>query len=245
MTGTEDGGAVPEPHGFELDAEDRDVITEVINIGVGRAAAALSQLIGEEVRLVAPTMEILSRAAAAGHLGTLTGNNIMGVRQDFVGPLTGIAALVFPERRSLEIVRAVVANSPALEDISELEQETLLEIGNILLNNCLGTISNILGVRSTASLPVLVLGTAEEIFCQSSEGGEGLVLFLHIAFSVRSQDVTGYLTFLLDFANAGRFIELIRDHLEKTIEAHAVSPGPSQMCPSPKCPSPKPGEDGS
>jgi len=203
--------------GFVLAEDDRDVVTEVINIGVGRAAAALSRMIGEEVRLVVPSTEILTRAAAAAHLASLTRDTIMGVRQDFVGPLTGIAALVFPEKRSLDIVRAVIGNSYTLEDITELEQETLLEIGNILLNNCLGTISNILEARSTASLPVLIVGTAEEIFYQdvSEDDEDGLVLFLHIGFSVRSRDVTGYLTFILDLASAEKFIKLLHEHLEK------------------------------
>jgi len=202
--------------GFDLNEDDQDIVTEVINIGVGRAAAALSRMIGEEVRMVAPSTEILSRPAAAALLGNLTNDKIMGVRQEFVGPLTGVAALVFPEKRSLEIVRAVVGSDYPIEDITELEQETLLEIGNILLNNCLGTISNIFQARSTASLPVLVQGTAEELFCRDTEdqAGDGMVLFLHIGFSVRSRDVTGYLTFILDLATAEKFIGFIHAYLE-------------------------------
>lgn len=228
MTGGREAAPLSELRDLALDADERDVITEVINIGVGRAAAALSRMIGEEVRLVAPATEILSRTAAARHLSELTRGNVMGVRQDFVGPLTGIAALVFPERRSLEIVRAVVANSYALEDISELEQETLLEIGNILLNNCLGTISNILEARSAASLPILVHGTAEDIFCENAGGEDGLVLFLHIGFSVRSRDVTGYLTFILDLANAEKFVELIHRHLERSLQTQSAAKAPAR-----------------
>ena len=49
----------------ELSAEERDVITELMNMGVGLAAASFSEMIGEEVLLSVPEVEVLPREAAA------------------------------------------------------------------------------------------------------------------------------------------------------------------------------------
>ena len=46
---------------------ERDAITEIANIAVGRAAASLRQIVGHEVLLSVPSVDILSRDAAAAH----------------------------------------------------------------------------------------------------------------------------------------------------------------------------------
>ena len=66
------------------------------------------------------------------------------MHQVFEGDITGRALLIFPETKSLELVRAITGGDLPLEDIIELEQEALAETGNILLNSCLATIANML-----------------------------------------------------------------------------------------------------
>ena len=66
----------------------------------------------------------------------------MGIHQVFEGEITGRALLIFPDTKSLELVRAVIGGELPLEEIIELEQEALAEIGNIILNGCLATIAN-------------------------------------------------------------------------------------------------------
>ena len=137
----------------ELSAEERDVITELMNMGVGLAAASFSEMIGEEVLLSVPEVEVLPREAAARLLAELASDRATGISQRFDGALVGLAALVFPEAKSLQIVQAVLRNACSLSEVTELAQETLLEIGNIILNACLGTNSNLARTEITSSLP--------------------------------------------------------------------------------------------
>ena len=60
------------------------------------------------------------------------------------GGFFGAALLIFPEKNSLELVRAVAGDHLSFEDILELEQEALAEIGNVILNGCMATIANLL-----------------------------------------------------------------------------------------------------
>ena len=49
----------------ELSEIERDAISEIANIGVSRAAASLRQMVGEQVLLSVPAVNIVSRSEAA------------------------------------------------------------------------------------------------------------------------------------------------------------------------------------
>ena len=89
---------------------------------------------------------------------------------------------LFPERNSLELVRAVVGNELPLEDIVDLEDEALAETGNIILNSWVATLANLLKSALKMSLPVVIRGDSSHMF---ESAGAGLVLFLHIRFEIR------------------------------------------------------------
>lgn len=197
-----------------LTNDERDIVTELMNIGVGHAAAAFSRMIGEEIAMSVPGVEVCDRPSANALLRDRLPGVLGGVRQSFDGPLTGVAALIFPERQSLQIVRTVLGHTNyPIEDITELEQETFLEIGNIVLNHCLGTLSNVLGLSCRSSLPQPIYDGAFELLSSSgSSSDDGMVLFLHIAFSIRSVDARGYLAFLLDVNGAAVFLARVREY---------------------------------
>lgn len=200
---------------LELTEDERDVVTELMNLGVGQAAAAFSQMIGEEITLSVPSVEVMSREAAAGALARLTSDRATGITQSFEGALAGVAALVFPEAKSLHIVRSVLGGAYPVQEITELAQETLLEIGNIILNACLGTIGNFLHTEVVSSLPALTSEVNRDLFAAAeAHGGDGgpddaVVLFLHIRFLIRSDDVSGYLMFVMDVVGVERFRQLV------------------------------------
>src|SRR6185369_12400694 len=111
----------------------------------------------------------------------------------------GRALLIFPETKSLELVRAVTGGELPLEDIIELEQEALAETGNVILNGCLATIANLLHRSLKMSLPEILRGSGADLFNLSPPPAAGdVVLFLYIDFAVRKRDINGYVALLLD-----------------------------------------------
>ena len=121
-----------------------DALTELVNISVSQAAFSLREMVKAQVHLSVPSVQLVSRARAIEILGQREISNLVAVHQVFEGDLTGRALLIFPETKSLELVRAITGGDLPLEDIIELEQEALAETGNILLNSCLATIANML-----------------------------------------------------------------------------------------------------
>src|SRR5829696_753752 len=143
---------------------ERDALSEVSNIAMARAANSLRQMLEHQVLLSVPTVEILSQEAATLIVAKPDNPNLVAVRQDFTGPFSGRALLIFPEANSLELVRAVVGRELPLEDIVDLEDEALAETGNIILNSWVATIANILKRGLKMSLPIVVRGDSRAMF---------------------------------------------------------------------------------
>ena len=71
-----------------------DALTEMVNIGVNRAAASLREMVGEQVLLSVPKVTLVSRDRAIAILGENEITNLVGVHQVFEGEITGRAVLV-------------------------------------------------------------------------------------------------------------------------------------------------------
>jgi chemotaxis protein CheC len=193
-----------------------DALTELVNLGVSNAATDLREMVREEVILSVPRVSIVSREEAISNLGEKEGKRLVAVAQDFEGDLRGRALLIFPETKSMELVRAVVGGDLSLEELVELEQEALAETGNVLLNGCLGTIANHLERSLRISLPEVSHGEGAELFGLSPrDSASDGVLFIYINFAVRQRDISGYIAMLLDLPSLTTLKELLGAFIER------------------------------
>jgi chemotaxis protein CheC len=184
---------------FNLSELQHDALVEIFNIGVGHAAAAMSLIVNEEVSMSVPSISFVNRTEAALMLVDSNTRRICGVSQHFYGAFDTEAILMFPEDKSLEIVRLMVGESVPLKELTDMEQEAMSEIGNIILNSCVGTLANIFGQELEGSLPVYHIGTSEDILAASGTyQGEAIVLMLHIDFVLEKHQIHGYVAFILD-----------------------------------------------
>jgi chemotaxis protein CheC len=184
----------------------QDALLEIFNIGVGNAANSMSQLINSEIKLSVPKLQILLKDHANVLNAFVHSNRICAVSQNFTGPLNACAFLVFPEGKTQEIVRRMLGESVSAEELNTMEAEALSEIGNIILNACISSMSDTLQTDFESTLPRYHLGSAKEIF-PFDEGENQFMLLLHIDFSMPKQKIDGYLVFLLSLES---FNELIR-----------------------------------
>jgi chemotaxis protein CheC len=193
-----------------------DALTELVNIGVSRAAFSLRDMVGSQVHLSVPTVSLVSRADAIAILAKREISNLVAVHQIFEGDITGRALLIFPETKSLELVRAITGGDLPLEDIIELEQEALAETGNILLNSCLATIANMLQRSLKMSLPEVLRGNAATFFSLAPppEAGD-VVMFLFINFAIRERDIDGYIAMIMDLPSLTALTHLLNEFIER------------------------------
>ena len=195
----------------QLSSLEIDAVTEIMNVGVGRAAASLSLMVKEEIQLSVPRAEVLYGRAARDHLA-LTGDHMVAVSEDFSGLIGGSAALLFPQARSLDLVRMVLDEEVSPEEVSELEQEALVEIGNIILNGCLSSVADALTGEIETSIPVLLRADLSSLV-PYEPNIEAMLLVLTINFMIKSRDIEGQIVFLMDMQAADAFRRMIAQYI--------------------------------
>lgn len=200
---------------MKLTSGQQDALIELINIGFGRAAASLSKLTGHRVVLEVPQIAMCPIEELSDYLRPLVENDIATVHQIFSGPVAGDALLVL-DQQSASILKELLTNEPALPlDIDASAREVLTEIGNILLNACLGTFGNLLKIQVSFSVPHLTLDTLESVVGSVTIGHQGLryALIVHAAFRLKNSSLTGYLVIVLGVASIDRLIREV-EHWE-------------------------------
>lgn len=177
-----------------------DAAVEVINVAVSRAAVSLSRLAGSAVQLSVPQLRFLQRDAALEELTCAVPGRMVGVVEQFSGPFAGSALLIFPESNSLRLVQTIVGDRMPLEEIPDMAEEAIIEVGNVLLNSCLAGMANLLKCRIEVTLPHCHCGTGPHLFSQAMrplDPGDTIIL-MSIDFLLKERDVRGFILLALD-----------------------------------------------
>ncbi len=202
--------------GVTLDDMERDALTELVNIGVSRAAVNLRKMVGQQVLLSVPSLEVLTRSGAVTLIREREYGPMVAVCQDFEGVFSGRALLIFPESNCLAMVRAVAGQSLTTEEASAIEEEALAETGNIVLNSCLATMANMLKQPLTMSLPEVIRSNGALLFAPRAEDTDGgIVLFLYINFAINDHDIRGYISMLMDLPSVQSLRVLIAEFIRQ------------------------------
>ncbi|WP_157220861.1 chemotaxis protein CheX [Flavisphingomonas formosensis] len=206
------------PEQISLGELERDALTEIVNIGVSRAASNLRKMVGDQVLLSVPSIEVVNQRRAARLIAEREATDLVAVRQDFSGPFSGRALLIFPETNSLELVRAVTGGELSVEDVVEMEHEALGETGNVILNSCLATMANMLKRSLSMTIPEVLRGDGATLFEVDDKGDtEGLVLFLYVDFAIRKRDIRGYIAMLMDIPSLATLKELLDEFIARVV----------------------------
>jgi chemotaxis protein CheC len=175
-----------------------DALTEIFNIGAGRAASSLSEIVGDEVKLSVPRIQLYQSTEINAEILSLNSPRLGAVKQNFSGPFTADAMLLFTEERAMEIVHDMMGSQVSVEDLAEFEQEAMCELGNIILNACLSSMADILKLTLNSSLPVYSVGETDAVLRQIiADANQPAMLVLHIDLAIEKRLSQGYLVFLL------------------------------------------------
>lgn len=197
-----------------LDELHLDALGELLNIGMGAAAASLSTMVKQEVTLTVPIINVILIKDIANNLDGIPPESVCAVKQHFDGNFSGDAFLLFSESKSLSLVQAVLGEALPFEQLGELEEEAITEIGNIILNACIGSLANIFNNQLESDVPLFLQDTLHNIFAEDSEENTlKHALLLRMAFNINKQGITGYVTFVMDLKS----ISEIKDQIDKML----------------------------
>lgn len=194
---------------MELTVSQKDSLTELINIGYGRAAGVLSELTGYRITLEVPQVTIHDIGVIGPMLSQILVAPVASVNQVFSGPVSGSALLLLDEPSALVMSRLLGDGRYISLELDTNAKEIITEIGNILLNACLGVFGNLLQIQVTFSVPRLSVEAVEKVLERVvNQPGEQVQygLMIHTRFQVKAADVTGYLVIVLGIASLDRLL---------------------------------------
>lgn len=191
----------------------KDALTELINIGFSKSAASLSELTGYRILLGTPDVKLLPIEELASVLADLVYDKIVTVHQIFNGALAGDAMLILNQEDSKRLVRLLL-NEDGTDTISEASvKDVLSEVGNIMLNSCLGMFGNILKIRISFTVPQLQLETLDKLIrtitIDNIEISYALVVSME--FQLRDKSISSYLILVLGITS----LEQLLNEVEK------------------------------
>ncbi len=169
-----------------------DALKEFINIGVGRAAASLNEMLKFRVILDVPFVKVLSPLQFKREMEDLGDKNLSSVKMGFYGPFSGTAALVIQPESASKLVNALTGAAAVKTSL----EETLREVANIVLNGVLGSMANILKHHISYSLPAYAEVTVKNLFFSEKIGNDTIFLLVRTRFKIRQIEVEGNIILL-------------------------------------------------
>jgi len=182
-----------------LTAQQIDSLVEVINIAFGRAAASLSDLTGHRVLLNVPKVSVAPLYELQNVLNGAISSDVASVHQIFTGAVAGSALLLLDYEGAVALSGLLNDSRVPTGRLDASDREVLTEVGNILLNACLGTFGNLLRVHISFSVPRLQIealnGLLQSLTIESEELKYALVVLTN--FQLRDSAIGGYLVIVL------------------------------------------------
>lgn len=141
----------------ELNTLELDTLKEIGSIGTGNAATALSELIGQQVRIKTPEVRIMGYNEAIDWIGgpeELTA----GVLVRLSGQVNGIMLSV----QKLDFINLVLESmlGKGVDDydsLQELESSALTEVGNIMISTFINALSGLVDMKIDLTVPAFTV----------------------------------------------------------------------------------------
>lgn len=207
-----------------------DALGEFINIAFSRTASSLSDITGQRVLLDVPQVNIYPIEEVAQNLVRFLPGDVASIHQPFDGAIAGDAFLILNYDGAVRLTDLLTDGNIPQQTLDESAREVLTEVGNILLNACLGMFGNVLQVKVGFSVPNLHLESLDELIDSINKERSGLryAIVVYTSFHIRESSVRGYLVMVLSLISLNRLVSEI-EHWEYRQDDAIDSDGGSEL----------------
>ena len=180
---------------MNVDQLDKDALTELFNIGLHRAASALSNLTGQRIIVDLPRLWVCPIDETYDRLVEFLAGDLATVHQIFKGTVTGDAVLVLDYDSATRLSALMTDGGVALGGrLDQSAREVLAEVGNVILSSCLSSFGDMLDVTVSFSVPRMQVESLEGMLRSIHVGGDEMNFALLAAtrFRLSAGEVGGY-----------------------------------------------------
>ena len=194
---------------MHLTLEQEDALKELLNIGVGRAAGALNQIMEKPITLYIPTILLGTASELQKKLQEFGDHSLSTVQLPFKGSYAGSAMLAFPTETAPKLVEILTGAISDEDELNAMKVATLTEIGNIVLNGVMGSITNVLSGTITYSVPTYNESPVSNLVQSIDQEDSPILLWAQTRFTVTDYNISGDIFLVFDSNSFDTILEAI------------------------------------
>lgn len=202
---------------MEFTAVQMDAMQELANIGAAHSATTLSQMLGSQIGMSVPEINVVDITQVSEFVSDeLTTLVIFELQGDI--PHGGFLILHFPRDSAIRTASIVQGAPAGVHPLSEMDQSTILEVGNIMISSFLSATSDLLGFMMLPSPPVLVVDMAHaaitSLIAQMTVEVNDVILF-RVKLTSDEHKIAGNILIFLEIAT----LQMVAKRLEEITRA--------------------------
>ena len=195
----------------KMSDEDIDAIREILNIGIGRSAQMLNRITKSHITLSIPEVRVCDVTNLKEGMEKSLDDNSATVKLEFNGIFSGITAVAFPKDSAAKLVMAMTGEEAGTPELDSLRIETLKEVGNIMINGVMGSISNILKAHLEYAVPAYAEESIISLLSTNRKAYDEHILMATACFRIKDMDVEGNIFMVLEIGS----LKILIDNITK------------------------------
>lgn len=193
---------------------ERDIIREILNIGLARAADSFAVIAQERVLLEVPNIDLLVSDDILRKVREYQARHV-AIQSDIRGDFNGTTLMFFSGQHVQRLSRVCLRmKTPETLEVNELQESLLLEISNIITGALVTQLANILKANIYGAPPVAPRGDIAENMQNllPSQQLQPLIFSVITQFSDRDNTVELPLMLFFDRVTFVKILDIIRSY---------------------------------
>ncbi|MBT3184301.1 MAG: chemotaxis protein CheC [Nitrospina sp.] len=200
---------------MKLTEDQIDALGELFNIGVGKGADMLNQMLGCQIRIRVPHIETLTLNELEKQAQEFGPKEVSTVNLSFEGSLSGNAMLAFPPQSAQNLVSALTGEEPGSPELDSVTMDTLSEVGNIIINSVMGSITNFVNQRLDYSVPHYAENAIHKLVGNHIDDPEYSIILAKAHFSIENLEVDGEIILIFGVGSLEALLQAIEAFKKK------------------------------
>ena len=203
-----------------LNEEQYDYLREMMNVGAGNAAGALSQLLKHNVEVTIPDLLLVPLNDVTGKIVDDPSTPIVCIPMDFSGDITGQIFFIMPEKDAETFTDILFLKAPpGVERGEKIDMEAIAEIGNIVTGVYLDALESFSKLSIIHSAPKISFDMAQALLDESlivAKGEQDEILVVINTFYTKNGEFRVFLLIVPQF----KIINILCDSISMASPGH-------------------------
>lgn len=202
---------------MEFSGRQMDALKEMANIGAAHSATTLSQMLDTQIGMSVPDITIVDISRTGEFLNDeLTTMVIFELQGDI--PHGGFLVLHFPRDSAVRTAGIMQGSAGTNHTFDEMDQSTIVEVGNIMISSFLSATSDLLGFNMLPSPPMLIVDMAHaaitSLIAQMTIDVDDVILF-RVELRSEEHNIAGNILIFLEVNT----LKKVEDRLEELVRS--------------------------